>query len=155
MLFIFIGKWFPLISSSDIFSINTLTMILKIIGSHDIKHIMTLLITTITSVLNVSTNIITSITGRLIRLAVIVVMSALAFITAIIRYISVFALIFSTTCRKAKFRKKYLFIQTNSFITFTCPRLQASGLAQRLIYTDVYCNLKLIYTNFILPIYRY
>jgi len=75
-----------------------------------------LLITTITSVLNVSTNIITSITGRPIRLAVIVVMSVLTFITAIIRYISVFALIF------AKFRKKNLFIQTNSFITFTCPK---------------------------------
>ena len=113
---------FPLISSSDIFSINRRTMILKIIGSHDVKHIMRLLITTITSVLNVSTNIITSIRGRPLRLAVIVVMSALTFITVIIRYISVFALIFSTTYRKAKFRKKYLFIQTNSFITFTCPK---------------------------------
>ena len=28
---------------------------------------------------------------------------------------------FSSTCAKAKFRKKIIFIQTNSFITFTCP----------------------------------
>jgi hypothetical protein len=28
--------------------------------------------------------------------------------------------IFSTTCPKAKFRKKIIFIQTNSFTTFIC-----------------------------------
>jgi hypothetical protein len=28
---------------------------------------------------------------------------------------------FSPTCLKAKFTKKKLFIQTNSFIIFTCP----------------------------------
>jgi hypothetical protein len=46
---------------------------------------------------------------------------------------SVLALIFfSLTCPKAKFRQNYIFIQTNFFIIFTCPRLRASGLARRL-----------------------
>jgi hypothetical protein len=51
----------------------------------------------------------------------------------VLRYVAaVFAVIFSPTCPKAKFRKKILFIQTNSFIIFTCPRIQANGLARRL-----------------------
>jgi hypothetical protein len=43
--------------------------------------------------------------------------------------IVVFALILSPTCPKAKFRKKNLFIQANSFIIFTSPNpvLLASG----------------------------
>jgi len=48
-----------LISSSDFVGINELTLILKIIGQCDVKHIMTLPIKTITSVLKVSTYIIT------------------------------------------------------------------------------------------------
>jgi len=48
-------------------------MILKIISQCDVKHIITLLIKTITSALNVSTYIITSVTACPIRLAVVLV----------------------------------------------------------------------------------
>ena len=79
----------PLISHSDIFSINKRTLILKIIGQGDVKHIMTLLVKIITSVLNVSTYIITSITVGLIRLAAILsIMSVSTFITAVFLYVS-------------------------------------------------------------------
>jgi hypothetical protein len=52
---------FPLISLRDIFSINGLTLILKVIGQCDVEAIMTLPIKTITSVLKDATNITTSI----------------------------------------------------------------------------------------------
>jgi hypothetical protein len=69
---------FPLISSSDIFSINRLTMKLKIIGQYDFKHIMMLPIKAIASILKVSTYIITSISDRHIKLpGILVIMSAL------------------------------------------------------------------------------
>ena len=50
----------------------------------------------------------------------------------------VFAFLFSPTCPKAKFRKKNIFIQTNSFIIFACPNPVLlvkgfGGLAQRLL----------------------
>jgi hypothetical protein len=62
---------------------------LKIIGQRDVKHIMTLMVKIITSVLNVSTNIITSITVGLIRLAAILsIMSVSTFITAVFLYVS-------------------------------------------------------------------
>jgi len=48
-----------LILPSDIFKIKELTLILKIIGQRDVKYIMTLPKRTVTSDLNVSTNIIT------------------------------------------------------------------------------------------------
>ena len=54
-----IHKIFPLILG-DIFSINRLTLILKIIDQCDIKHIMTLSIKTIVSVFMDSTNVITA-----------------------------------------------------------------------------------------------
>ena len=55
-----------LILSSFIYiiSINEFTRILKIIGHRDVKHIMTLPIKSITSGMNVSTYIFTSITAR-------------------------------------------------------------------------------------------
>ena len=62
---------------------------MKIIGQRDVKHIMTLMVKIITSVLNVSTNIITSITVGLIRLAAILsIMSVSTFITAVFLYVS-------------------------------------------------------------------
>jgi hypothetical protein len=62
---------------------------LKIIGQRDVKHIMTLMVKIITSVLNVSTYIITSITVGLIRLAAILsIMSVSTFITAVFLYVS-------------------------------------------------------------------
>ena len=62
---------------------------MKIIGQRDVKHIMTLMAKIITSVLNVSTNIITSITVGLIRLAAILsIMSVSTFITAVFLYVS-------------------------------------------------------------------
>ena len=62
---------------------------MKIIGQRDVKHIMTLLVKIITSVLNVSTYIITSITVGLIRLAAILsIMSVSTFITAVFLYVS-------------------------------------------------------------------
>ena len=57
---------------------------IEIIGQCDIKHIMILLIITITSVLKFSTNIIISIGASLIGQ---VIMSASTFITAIILYV--------------------------------------------------------------------
>ena len=79
---------FPLISPSDIVSINKPTLILKNISLCDIKHIMTLPIKTITSVFKISTNIITSIAARSIRLGVIpVIMFVSTFKTDIILYI--------------------------------------------------------------------
>ena len=62
---------------------------MKIIGQGDVKHIMTLLVKIMTSVLNVSTYIITSITVGLIRLAAILsIMSVSTFITAVFLYVS-------------------------------------------------------------------
>jgi hypothetical protein len=59
-------------------------LILKIIGQCDIKHILTLLIKTIMSVLKISTYIITSV----VRLAAILaIMSVSTFKTAVILYI--------------------------------------------------------------------
>jgi len=61
-----------LISQGDIVSINELTLVLKIVRRCDnVKHIMTLTIKTLMSVLKVSTNIITSITDHPIGLAAI------------------------------------------------------------------------------------
>jgi len=59
-------------------------------------------------------------------------------------YAKVFALIFSPTCPKAKFRKNFY---SNKFFhnfhlfesSFTCPRLWASGLERRLVQI-VYCD---------------
>ena len=54
-------------------------------------------------------------------------------------------LIFSSspTCLKDKFRKKIIFIQTNSFIIFTCSRLQESEIAHRLLYSlFIYATLR-------------
>ena len=74
---------------SDIFNINELTMILKSISQSDVKYIMILLIQRIISALNVSTDIITSIRARPIRLTVILAnMSVSTFTTAIILYLS-------------------------------------------------------------------
>jgi len=53
----------PLISQSDIVSINDLTLILKYIGHRDFKYIMTLQMKIITPVLKILTYIITSITS--------------------------------------------------------------------------------------------
>jgi hypothetical protein len=41
--------------------------------------------------------------------------------TAVI--ISLYIKVFSPSCQKAKFRKKIIFIQTNSFIIYTCLNL--------------------------------
>ena len=87
---------FPLMCAADKVSITELTLIHKIIrsvrNSHisqsDIKHIVTSRIKTLTSVLKLSTDIITSITVRLIGLfAILVIMSVSTFKTAIILYI--------------------------------------------------------------------
>jgi len=61
-LFCVIGNLdiFPLISSSYIVSINKITLILTIISQCEVKHDVTLPIKTITSILKVSTNIISS-----------------------------------------------------------------------------------------------
>jgi hypothetical protein len=65
-----------------------LTLILKIIGQCDVKHILMSLIKTITSVLKISAYIITSITLRPIGLvAILVIMSFSSFKTAIILYL--------------------------------------------------------------------
>jgi len=47
-------------------------------------------------------------------------------------YTSLCLKFFSPTCPKAKIQKKFLFIQTNSFIIFTCPNpvLLVSGFGQ-------------------------
>ena len=74
----------PLISQRNIFCINKLTVILKILCHCDLKHIMMLQIKTITSVWNVWANIITS----PIRLSVIqMIMSVLTFKTDAILYV--------------------------------------------------------------------
>ena len=62
---------------------------------------------------------------------------------------------FSPTCPKVKLRKKFLFIQTNSFIIFTCPNpvwlVQASGMwvSIKTKYYDILqcweCELHLIF----------
>ena len=64
-------------------------MILKSISQSDVKYIMILLIQTIISALNVSTDIITSIRARPIRFTVILAnMSVSTFTTAVIIYLS-------------------------------------------------------------------
>ena len=76
---------FPLISTRDIFTINELTLILKVIGQCDVEAIMALPIKTITSVLEDSTNIATSIILLPVGLAVIlVIMSVSTFIIGVI-----------------------------------------------------------------------
>jgi hypothetical protein len=62
MIGYFIGNLdiFPWITLSDIIITNKLTQMWKIIGHCEVKHIMTLPIRTITLMLKVSTNIITS-----------------------------------------------------------------------------------------------
>ena len=62
---------FPLIAPSDIVRIKELTLILKIISQCEVQHIMMLPIKTITLVFKVSTNIITSIAGHHIGLALV------------------------------------------------------------------------------------
>ena len=105
---IIIGKFdiFPLMCAADKVWINELTLIhknirsvrnshaheltliLKIIGQCDFKHILTSLIITTTPVLKISTYIITSITARPVRLSVILaIMSVSTFKTAVILYI--------------------------------------------------------------------
>jgi len=81
---------FPLISSNDIVIIKWLTVILKIIGQCDIKHIMSLPTKRIIMpVLKVSTYITISIIARSLELvAILAVMSILNFITAIILHLS-------------------------------------------------------------------
>ena len=74
--------------SHDIVSINELTPILKIIGQFEVKYPKTLSINTITSVLNVSTYIITTITAWPFGLAAILaIMSISTFTTAVILYV--------------------------------------------------------------------
>ena len=64
-----------------------LTLILKIIGQCDVKHILMSQINTITPVLKISTYIITSIIAHPVGLAVIlVIMSVLTFKAAVILY---------------------------------------------------------------------
>jgi len=86
ILYLSVIHTFFLCSHRAIFSdINGMTMILKIIGQCDVKHIMTLLIKTITSVLKVSTHIITSLLACPVRLAAILaIMSVSTFKTAVI-----------------------------------------------------------------------
>jgi hypothetical protein len=50
-----LSVFYPLISLSDIFSINQLILILKIIGQCDVKHVMMLPIKIITSIMNTIT----------------------------------------------------------------------------------------------------
>jgi hypothetical protein len=47
-------------------------------------------------------------------------------------FTAVFALMFSPTCQKAKFKRKIISIHTNSFIIITCPNpvLLVSGFGQ-------------------------
>jgi hypothetical protein len=79
---------FPLISPSDIVCINGLTLILKNIGQCDVTLWRWILIKTITSMLNFSTYIMTSITAHPIRLTVVlVIMSVSTVKTAVILYI--------------------------------------------------------------------
>ena len=71
---------FPLFSTSNIFSINEMTLILKIISHHEVKHVMVLSISRLTYDLKVLTYIIISITGSLVRpTGIIVIMAALTF----------------------------------------------------------------------------
>ena len=65
--------------------VQELTLILKIISQCDVKHIFMLLIKTIMAVMEILAYIITSITARPVRLAVIlVIMSVSTFKTAVI-----------------------------------------------------------------------
>ena len=64
---------------------------------------------------------------------------------SICKYLPVFALSFFTYLPESQIYKFFLFIQTNSFIIFTCPnssficpRLRESGLARRLIDAYLY-----------------
>jgi hypothetical protein len=67
--------------------VQELTLILKIIGQCDIKHTLTSPIKSITPVMKISTYIITSITARPVRLAVIlVIMSVSTFKTTVILF---------------------------------------------------------------------
>lgn len=59
----------------------------KVSGMCDVKHIMTLLIKTITSIFKVSSYIITSIASRHIGLAAIIVMSVSTFKSTVILYL--------------------------------------------------------------------
>ena len=77
-----------MISKTDCVRIDELAPILKIISQCDIKHIMALPIKTITSVFNVSTCIIISITAGPFGLdAILAIMSVSFFITAVILYL--------------------------------------------------------------------
>ena len=65
-----------------------LTLILKIIGQCDVKHILTSQIKPITPVLKILTYIITSITAHPVKLAtILVIMSVSTFKTDIILYV--------------------------------------------------------------------
>ena len=67
--------------------VQELTLILKIVGQCDIKHTLTSPIKSITPVMKISTYIITSITARPVRLAVIlVIMSVSTFKTTVILF---------------------------------------------------------------------
>ena len=78
---------FSLFSPSDTVNINNLSLTSEIISQRNVKHIMMLPIKTITSVLKVSTNIITSIAACSNRLSVI--MSVSTFKNAVILYIHI------------------------------------------------------------------
>ena len=74
---------FPMILQRDIFCINGLIMmILNIISQSDVKHIMTFLVKTIMSLLNVSTYIIT-----IAALFIQMIMSVSTLVTAVILYL--------------------------------------------------------------------
>ena len=88
-MFIFIGTLdiFPLISMSDVVSLKELTVILRNIGQCDVNSIMTSSIKTITSVLNVSTYIIISITIGCTE--ILAIMSVSTFKTAVILHLRI------------------------------------------------------------------
>ena len=100
------------------FSPHNGTRYWKFIGQCDVKHIMTLPIKTITSILKVSTNIITSIAARSNGLAAIqAIMSVTTFKAAVILYIwREIATIWSRPLRplklNCKFRLKQLKVYT-------------------------------------------
>jgi hypothetical protein len=90
LIHLFIGNLyiFPLISSSDIVSINLMTLILENISQCHITIWYLISNTTITSILKLLTNIITSIIARPIRLAAkLVIMSVSTFKTDVILYL--------------------------------------------------------------------
>ena len=98
MVFVFIGKLdiFSLMRADDHWTdldpqkcwVSSYLGLRQYIGQSDVKHVMTPPIKAITSVLKASTDIITNIPARAIRLAeILVIMSVSTFNTAVILYI--------------------------------------------------------------------